>query len=105
MRPTSPRATATALMRHVVAIVAATAILGLVAFTPASATTTPAPVWVATADGPVTPPLAAYLEKVIRDAQADGAGLVVIEMDSPGGLDTSMRRIIQAEIASTRRRT
>ncbi len=101
MRPTSRRATATALMRRVLAIVAATAILGLVAFAPAHATAAPAPVWVATADGAITPPLAAYLEKVIRDAQADGAGVVVIEMDTPGGLDTSMRRIIQAEIAST----
>lgn len=61
----------------------------------------PAPVWVAKAEGAITPPLAAYLEKVIRDAQAGGAGTVVIEMDTPGGLDTSMRRIIQAEIAST----
>jgi membrane-bound serine protease (ClpP class) len=101
MRPTSRRATATALMRHVLGIVAATAILGLVAFAPAHATAAPASVWVATADGAITPPLAAYLEKVIRDAQADGAGVVVIEMDTPGGLDTSMRRIIQAEIAST----
>lgn len=66
-----------------------------------AADTARAPVWVATADGAVTPPLASYLERVIHDAQADGAGAVVIEMDTPGGLDTSMRQIIQAEIAST----
>jgi membrane-bound serine protease (ClpP class) len=77
------------------------AILGLVAPAPAHATAAPAPVWVAKADGAITPPLAAYLENVIRDAQAGGAGMVVVEMDTPGGLDTSMRQIIQAEIAAT----
>jgi len=101
MRPTSKRTSTAALVRHILGIVAAMAILGLVTFAPAHATTAPAPVWVATADGAITPPLAAYLEKVIRDAQTGGAGVVVIEMDTPGGLDTSMRQIIQAEIAST----
>jgi membrane-bound serine protease (ClpP class) len=41
-----------------------------------------------------------YLVKGIRDAAADDAELIVIEMDTPGGLDSSMREIIQAILDS-----
>lgn len=101
LRPTSRHAFTAAFVRRTLGIVAAMAIFSLVVFTAAHATAAPAPVWVAQADGAITPPLAAYLEGVIHDAQAGGAGAVVIEMDTPGGLDVSMRQIIQAEIAST----
>ena len=37
-----------------------------------------------------------YIVNGITAAQRDGAGAVVITMDTPGGIDTSMRRIIQA---------
>src|SRR5206468_7051140 len=37
----------------------------------------------------------------IARAERDGAQLVVIEMDTPGGLDTSMRRIIKAILGSS----
>jgi len=51
-------------------------------------------------DGPIGPPLADYLLAEMRDAAADGASLIVLEMDTPGGLDASMRRIIKAILAS-----
>lgn len=35
--------------------------------------------------GPVTPVLAAYIERAIDDAEADGAAALVIELDTPGG--------------------
>lgn len=89
-------------VRLILGLAAALAVLlGPAAVTPSHAIAAPAPVWVAKADGAITPPMAAYLENVIHDAQAGGAGAVVIEMDTPGGLDTSMRQIIQAEIASS----
>lgn len=57
---------------------------------------------VATADlrGAVSPASAAYLERVLRDARAMQAELVVFSVDTPGGLDTAMRRMIQEILAS-----
>ena len=55
-------------------------------------------VWVTDAEGIVDPPLADYLEKVIGRAEDAQAEALVILMDTPGGLDTSMRQIIQAEL-------
>jgi membrane-bound serine protease (ClpP class) len=46
--------------------------------------------------GVIDPVVAGYVEQGIRDAAADGARLVVIQMDTPGGLDTAMRTIVQA---------
>ena len=51
-------------------------------------------------DGPIGPPLADYLLAGMREAAAEGASLIVLEMDTPGGLDASMRRIIKAILAS-----
>lgn len=47
----------------------------------------------ADAIGPAT---SDYITKGIAEAETRGAELVVIEMDTPGGLDSSMREIIQA---------
>jgi membrane-bound serine protease (ClpP class) len=51
-------------------------------------------------DGAVTPASADYLQRGIRDAAAEGASLVIIRMDTPGGLDASMRTIIREILAS-----
>lgn len=50
--------------------------------------------------GAVDPASADYLVRGIRQAAADAAPLVVIELDTPGGLDASMREIIQAILQS-----
>ena len=57
--------------------------------------------WVTRVTGAIDPALAGFLEKTIKAAAREGAGLLVVEMDTPGGLDTSMRQIIQAEIGSS----
>ncbi len=46
--------------------------------------------------GAINPVVAEFVSTEIRDANAAGDVLIVIRMDTPGGLDTSMRQIIKA---------
>jgi len=50
--------------------------------------------------GIINPVMASYVERAIGQAEETGAAAVVIEIDTPGGLDTSMRAIIQRIMAS-----
>jgi membrane-bound serine protease (ClpP class) len=51
-------------------------------------------------DGAISPASADYIERGIGKAQSQDASLVVLQLDTPGGLDTSMRQIIKAILAS-----
>lgn len=51
-------------------------------------------------DDTVNPATADYLVRGIQSASERGARLVIVQMDTPGGLDTSMREIIRAILAS-----
>ena len=51
-------------------------------------------------DGEIEPILAEYLVNGIQQAAPDRASLILITMNTPGGLDTSMRAIIQAILQS-----
>ena len=53
-----------------------------------------------TLNGAVTPPAAQYLEREIMAASNAGREIVIIEIDTPGGLMDSMKTIIKAILAS-----
>jgi len=51
-------------------------------------------------DGAIGPPVADYIARELGSARAVDARLIILRMNTPGGLDTSMRRIISAILAS-----
>ncbi|MGH8431103.1 MAG: NfeD family protein, partial [Solimonas sp.] len=51
-------------------------------------------------DGAIGPAVADYVVRELAAASPDETGLVILRMDTPGGLDTSMREIIRAMLAS-----
>lgn len=60
-----------------------------------SSSTEPGAIHVLTADTEVGPVMAQYIDRGITRAEDNDAKLVVIQLDTPGGLDTSMRSIVQ----------
>src|SRR3989442_15871524 len=62
---------------------------------PASSTAASELVYVGTYEGVINPVAAEYINHVLTEAQENTAAAVVIRLDTPGGLDTSMRLIIK----------
>lgn len=55
---------------------------------------------VATYDGVINPVAAEYLTHALTEAAAAGAEALVLKLDTPGGLDTSMRLMVKEILAS-----
>ncbi len=53
-----------------------------------------------TIDGAIGPATAQYVVQGLEAAEAESASAVILQMDTPGGLDQSMRDIIKAVLAS-----
>ena len=57
-------------------------------------------VMVAGIDGAISPASAAYFQRALSEAKQAQAELLVLRLDTPGGLDSSMREMIQGILAS-----
>ncbi|HEX6119514.1 MAG TPA: hypothetical protein VFZ03_08680, partial [Dongiaceae bacterium] len=51
-------------------------------------------------DGPIGPAIADHVERQLEGLDPAEVGLVILRLDTPGGLDVAMRKIIRAELAS-----
>ena len=79
-------------------------VLGLatfaVGFAPAIAQDSLPPVHVIDIKGVINPLTARYLERALNDAKLKEVGLLVIRLDTPGGLDSAMREMTKAMLAA-----
>jgi membrane-bound serine protease (ClpP class) len=82
-----------------VGVLLATVLVGLTAAPAAAGADSPeGRVLVFTVSGVINPLTARYLEAGLREA--DAAAAVVVRLNTPGGLETSMRRMVQAMLNS-----
>src|SRR5918996_6346172 len=49
-----------------------------------------------TVDGVITPIMADHIREVLDQVEREGHQALLVQLDTPGGLDTSMRDIIQS---------
>ncbi len=75
-------------------------LLLILLLTPFAAEYSDAEIIVINVEGVVNPVMSEFITKSIDEAEKEKAEVLVIELDTPGGLDTSMRSIVKRIIAS-----
>lgn len=84
------------------ALVAAMSLVALIfCLLPGSAEENGGPALTVTIDGAIGPASAAYVKEALARAGERGAEVVILKMNTPGGLNSSMREIIADVLAST----
>ena len=84
----------------VLAVMGLVLALAMLAFPQAAAPATGERALVLEVDGVIGPPIADYIVHELNKANPDRVRLIILRMNTPGGLDTSMRQIIGAILAS-----
>jgi membrane-bound serine protease (ClpP class) len=74
--------------------------LHLAVIAPLYAQAAPGAIHILDIRGIINPPVADYLTSALQNAAAQGASLVVVQIDTPGGLESSTRVMTQAVLAS-----
>ncbi len=72
----------------------------LLLFASCGALAAPPPVALVEVNGPINPVVAGFIGKNLAEAARRGDRLLLIEMDTPGGLDSAMRVIVKDILAS-----
>jgi membrane-bound serine protease (ClpP class) len=67
---------------------------------PVASEVRPEPIYVIEIKGVINPLSARYFQRAVAEAERDNAGLLVMLLDTPGGLDTAMRDMTQAILAA-----
>jgi membrane-bound serine protease (ClpP class) len=75
-------------------------LITLAALLPSPAAADPAECYIVRVADAIGPATAEIVHQGLKKAERDGAGCVIIELDTPGGLADSMRRIVQDILAS-----
>jgi len=68
--------------------------------TTSSSSASASSVWVMTLDGPIGPALSDWFVRSLEDANQASASLFVLQLNTPGGLDSAMRDMIRAILDS-----